>query len=99
MARAEARVGLVSDIFLPIMTDSHSPKVGFGNRLYAVLYAMKFSIYTSSITRYTYAIAHGEHGAMFDDSFVKHGYLEEMYEEEHRERNRPVVKTWYNLNY
>jgi len=28
--------------------------------------AMKFRIYTSSITRYAYAIAHGEHGAMFD---------------------------------
>jgi hypothetical protein len=31
--------------------------------------AMKFRIYTSSITRYAYAIAHGEHGAMFDDFF------------------------------
>jgi len=58
--------------------------------------AVKF---TSSITRYAYAIAHGEHGAMFDDFFVEHGYLEEMYEEERRERNRPVVKTWYNFNY
>jgi hypothetical protein len=42
LARAEARVGLVSDIFLPIMSDSRSLKVGFGNRLYAASYAMKF---------------------------------------------------------
>jgi hypothetical protein len=33
--------------------------------------AMKFRIYTSSITQYAYAIAHGEHGAMFDDFFCQ----------------------------
>jgi hypothetical protein len=36
---------------------------------------------------------------MFDDSYVEHGYLEEMYEEECRQRNRPVVKTLYELNH
>jgi hypothetical protein len=60
---------------------------------------MKFHIFTSSITRYAYAIAHGEHGAMFDDFFLEHGYLEETYEEERRQRNKPVVKTWYEANH
>lgn len=43
---------------------------------------IKFCNYMSSITRYAYAIAHKEHGAAFNDFYVEHGTLEELYAEE-----------------
>ena len=43
---------------------------------------IKYRNYLSPITRYAYAIAHGEHGAAFDDFYVEHGFLEELYAKE-----------------